>query len=176
VSIRGKLRFVILAIALAAADLISKSLAFSWVESHGVPSSLHYGEKAIEIVPGFFYITKVLNPGGIWGIAQQGILSSVLVVFRAIALPVIAYMALRTPAHDRALLTALALFFAGAIGNLYDNLVHEGGVRDFLDFYLIGREGYHWPTFNIADASICCGVVLILAASVFGRRSEPARA
>ena len=80
-----------------------------------------------------------MEPGGIWGIAQTGKLSTALIVFRAIAIPAIVYLLLRTPASDKLLLLALTLFCAGAVGNLYDNLVFEKGVRDFLDFYLVGE-------------------------------------
>jgi len=170
VTIRGKLPFLLLAIAVAGLDLISKAWAFEAVATRGVSSSLHGGEPAITVVPGFFYIARVWNPGGIWGIAQTGMMSSALVVFRALAIPLILYLGLRTPSRDRILMTALALFCAGAVGNLYDNLTFKEGVRDFLDFYLIGANGYHWPTFNVADASICCGVILVLIETFFGKK------
>lgn len=46
----------------------------------------------------------------------------------------------------------------GAVGNVVDRL-RLGGVTDFLDFY-IGEV--HWPAFNLADAAIFCGVVVLL--------------
>lgn len=172
-SCRGKGLFFAVALALAAADLVSKAWAFGYVEDYGVASALHHTEKAVAVVPGFFYLTRVWNPGGIWGIAQSGALSTALVVFRALAIPALVLLALRTPAADRLLQLALALFCAGAIGNLYDNLAFERGVRDFLDFYLVGENGYHWPTFNLADAAISSGVVLVLVEMLLGRRDAP---
>lgn len=58
--------------------------------------------------------------------------------------------------------TALAfgLVLGGAAGNLFDRL-RFGAVTDFLDFHAYGR---HWYTFNIADAAIVGGMVLILLA------------
>jgi signal peptidase II len=41
------------------------------------------------------------------------------------------------------------------LGNLTDRLMH-GHVIDFLDFHF-GR--YVYPTFNVADAGICVGVI-----------------
>ena len=172
---RGKFLFFAIAAALAAIDLLSKRWAFEWVATDGVSSELHGGEKAIPIIPGFFYLTRVWNPGGIWGIAQTGKLSTALIVFRAIAIPAIVYLLLRTPASDKLLLLALTLFCAGAVGNLYDNLVFEKGVRDFLDFYLVGEHGYHWPTFNVADSCISSGVILVIVEMLFGRRPRPAK-
>ncbi|MFP3014300.1 MAG: signal peptidase II [Arsenophonus sp.] len=46
----------------------------------------------------------------------------------------------------------------GALGNISDRLIH-GFVVDFIDFH-VGI--YHWPTFNIADMSICVGALLIV--------------
>ena len=51
-----------------------------------------------------------------------------------------------------------AAIIGGALGNVVDRL-GDGAVTDFLDFY-IGQ--YHWPTFNLADTFIFCGVFLLL--------------
>ena len=42
-------------------------------------------------------------------------------------------------------------------GNLYDR-IRFGYVIDFLEFYY---RNYHWPSFNVADAAISAGVVLL---------------
>jgi len=63
----------------------------------------------------------------------------------------------RTTGHDLLLCLALGLILAGTLGNLYDRLVF-GGVRDFLDFYLI-----NWPVFNVADCCLVCGAFCLLA-------------
>jgi signal peptidase II len=53
---------------------------------------------------------------------------------------------------------AAGMIVGGAIGNVIDRL-RFGAVADFLDFHLMG---YHWPSFNIADACIVVGVGLLL--------------
>lgn len=55
-------------------------------------------------------------------------------------------------------LLALALILGGALGNLYDRLV-LGHVVDFIVWHY---RQYHWPTFNIADAAISTGAVLLI--------------
>lgn len=62
----------------------------------------------------------------------------------------------RTPRLVQA--AALALVIGGAIGNAIDRLQY-GAVVDFLYFH-IGE--WYWPAFNVADAAICVGVVLML--------------
>jgi signal peptidase II len=60
--------------------------------------------------------------------------------------------------HQRLLPLALSLVLGGAIGNVIDRLVH-GYVIDFIDVHV---AGYHWPSFNIADSAITCGIILLL--------------
>ena len=57
---------------------------------------------------------------------------------------------------------ALALVFGGAIGNFIDR-IRLGYVIDFIDWHM--KDSYHWPTFNVADAAISIGVVLLLIES-----------
>ena len=63
-------------------------------------------------------------------------------------------------AHPRLLPYAIAtgLIVGGAMGNVIDRL-RFGAVADFLDVHI---AGYHWPSFNVADACICTGVMLLL--------------
>ncbi|MDJ0893927.1 MAG: signal peptidase II [Alphaproteobacteria bacterium] len=58
---------------------------------------------------------------------------------------------------------ALASIIGGAIGNVFDRL-RFGAVADFFDFHV---SGYHWPAFNLADAAITCGVILLLWDGLF---------
>ena len=55
--------------------------------------------------------------------------------------------------------TGLVLVFSGAIGNLIDRFLHKE-VIDFIDIFF---ENKHWPAFNVADACITIGVILMLA-------------
>jgi len=74
----------------------------------------------------------------------------------------------RSSVTTRAGTVALGLVLGGAMGNLADRLVrhHGGSVVDFIDFQW-------WPVFNLADAAISCGVVLLLVTGWrdAGRRS-----
>ncbi|MDX1380404.1 MAG: signal peptidase II [Xanthomonadales bacterium] len=65
---------------------------------------------------------------------------------------------------------ALALLIGGALGNLVDRLT-LGYVIDFIDVH---AAGYHWPAFNIADAAITSGVILLLIDAVIDWRRERA--
>jgi signal peptidase II len=58
------------------------------------------------------------------------------------------------------------LLLGGAIGNILDRIRH-GEVTDFVKLPL------GWPPFNLADASITVGIVLLLLLAEQGRRSSP---
>jgi signal peptidase II len=63
----------------------------------------------------------------------------------------------RLPVREGLQIFSLSLILGGAIGNLIDRL-SLGHVIDFIDVYY---ASYHWPVFNIADAAICVGAVLL---------------
>ena len=72
--------------------------------------------------------------------------------------------------HARRTLLAVAygLVLGGALGNLTDRVVrgHRGDVVDFVTLS-------HWPTFNVADACITVGVVLVIVAVLFLHHAPP---
>ncbi len=59
---------------------------------------------------------------------------------------------------SRSEVLALGLVVGGALGNVLDR-VRQGGVTDFVDAHL---GGWHWPTFNMADVAIVCGIGVLL--------------
>jgi len=54
--------------------------------------------------------------------------------------------------------TGLMLVLGGAVGNLWDRVLH-GHV---IDFVLLHAGGYHWPAFNLADSAITVGAAMII--------------
>ena len=66
---------------------------------------------------------------------------------------------------------ALALVLGGALGNILDR-ARLGYVVDFLDLHF--GEFRPFMVFNVADAAITCGVVLLLARSLL-LRDKPAK-
>ena len=63
---------------------------------------------------------------------------------------------------------AFSCIYGGLIGNLIDRIFH-GYVIDFIDFYIFN---YNYPIFNIADASICIGVCLLIYSIYLGEDNE----
>ena len=128
--------------------------------------------ESISVIDGFFNITYVRNTGvafGIFSSISSPAKSALLSLFTAFAAAVVITYSVRSPAHNRLLQIALSLILGGALGNLYDRLAY-GYVVDFLELY---AGSYHWPSFNVADAAISTGVVLLAIEII--RNEAPAR-
>jgi len=93
-----------------------------------------------------------------------------VVLASAAAIAVLFYF-IRTPRNDDRVLGACALLLAGILGNLTDR-VRLGFVVDFI---LVHAGSYHWPTFNVADASISIGALLLAYDLVFASRKTKER-
>jgi signal peptidase II len=65
----------------------------------------------------------------------------------------------------------LGLIIGGALGNAIDRVVH-GAVADYLDLHAFGR---HFFVFNLADAAINVGVVLLILDLLSVSRSPNSR-
>ena len=124
--------------------------------------------QSIEVIPGFFSLTHVLNPGGAFGfLARQSASVRRLIFLGATlgAMGLILYLYRKTPPTYNWLLAGFALIFGGAVGNLIDR-IRMGKVVDFLDFY-IGT--LHWPAFNVADSAVSIGVTIFLFHLIFNK-------
>lgn len=120
-----------------------------------------YGELET-VIPGFFNLTHVRNPGGAFSFLAtlpESLRQSFFLGTGLLAIVLLLLFLRRIDARDGLGATAIGGVLGGAIGNLVDR-VRYGEVVDFLDFRLIG--GYVWPTFNLADCWIVIGVGLLM--------------
>ena len=132
--------------------LLAASSAFSLdqVTKAIVLNRLFYGQS----VPydGFIRITLTSNTGGAFGLFPDQTMALVLASFVAIGILFFLY---RSHSLSSPLLRlSLGLQLGGALGNLVDR-IRLGAVTDFID---VGP----WPIFNVADASIVVGIILLL--------------
>jgi signal peptidase II len=101
---------------------------------------------------GWLTLTYTTNTGAAFGVlADRGILF--LLIGIVVLCVVVAYWRF-LPSRNPALRISLGLQLGGAAGNLLDRLRH-GYVIDFI-------EVRYWPVFNLADASIVVGVLILI--------------
>jgi len=126
---------------------------------------------SITVIPGFFSITHIHNPGGAFGFMANkspGLRNLLFLFLSSLAICLIFYLYKSTPKKYPLLSTSFALILGGAFGNLIDR-IRFGEVVDFLDFYI---GSYHWPAFNVADSAITVGIAIYLFYFIFKKMPE----
>ena len=115
--------------------------------------------EVVRVYEGLLHFSYAENPGIAFGQLQEGGQFGRWMLAGLAGLAVVGLLLyfFRTRRTDDRLLGALALLLAGVAGNLTDR-VRLGHVIDFIDVFI---GSYQWPTFNIADASICAGAALL---------------
>jgi signal peptidase II len=125
-----------------------------------VSSRFYYGE-SVEVIPGFFDLTYVRNPGGAFSLFASGpeaVRMAFFIGAGAVAVGLLLVLYRRLESNALLASAALGTILGGALGNLTDR-IRIGEVIDFLDFHV---AGYTWPTFNIADSCIVIGVTFLI--------------
>ena len=120
----------------------------------------------------FFNITKAYNYGAAFSFLndeggwQRWLFTGISLVV-SIVLSVWLYRMLRS---EKWLSLSIALILGGAIGNLIDRMWY-GYVVDFIQVYW---NTSYFPSFNIADAAITCGTIILLAITLFEKNDDNA--
>ncbi len=158
----NKITYFIIAIVVLIADQASKAWA---------TAKLQFVD-TMEIIPNFFRFTYARNRGVAFSLFADSQFETkwILAGISTMAAIGVGYYLFRSPAGGRRLNTALAFLLAGIVGNLIDR-VRLGEVVDFIDFHWY--ETYTWPTFNIADAAICVGAVLLAIEMIREEKVSP---
>lgn len=122
----------------------------------------------VNVIRGFLDFSYAENPGIAFGQLQEGGSFGrwFFVVLAALAAVAVLFYFFRTARNDDRILGACALLLAGIIGNLTDR-VRLGFVIDFIQVH---AGQYHWPTFNVADASISLGALLLAYDLIFAHK------
>lgn len=153
------LPWLILAVVVGVLDQLTKQL---------VLANLHYGQ--VIPVTSFFDLVLVFNPGAAFSfLADHGGWQRWFFTVLAVVISGWLLMLMYQHRHEKLLPAAFALIIGGAIGNVYDRLLH-GAVVDFLHFHY---AGWSWPAFNLADSAITVGVVLMLWGQFRGHPAQP---
>jgi len=113
-------------------------------------------------VLGTFDLELSRNTGSAFSLFQGR--GPLLAVVAVVLVAVLGTLAWRAPTVGRA--AVLGLIAGGALGNLSDRVFRgdHGAVVDFVDLHF-------WPTFNLADACITVGCVLLVVSLLRAPRS-----
>lgn len=127
---------------------------------------------AIPVIPHFLRITHWTNEGAAFSLfadsASPNVVRWALVSFSSLAALVILIVLVRIGNRITPTTVALALIFAGALGNVHDRIAF-GSVVDFIEVHIFS---YHWPDFNIADSAVVTGACLLLLDSLLTKSKD----
>jgi signal peptidase II len=161
----GKVRLLaLIAIVVLLADVLTKVIGVAELE----------GREPIRILGGLVYLQLIRNPGAAFSLATG--YTWVLTLIAIAVVVVIIRVARRLRSAGWAV--ALGLILGGALGNLGDRVFRapgplQGHVVDTVS--LFAPDGRVWPVFNIADASIVSGGVLLVLLALTGRELDGTR-
>jgi len=124
-----------------------------WLVRVNLPAGATWLPESLEWLSPYARIVHWFNTGAAFGMFQGG--SLVFTVLAFVVIGAIIYYFPQVDKRDWPLRIAMSMQLGGALGNLTDRLTNEGRVTDFLS---VGR----FPVFNIADASISVGTVILL--------------
>jgi signal peptidase II len=137
---------------------------------------MYLGE-SVPVIGDFFRITFTENPGMAFGFDPGSDFKLFISVFSLVASIGLLVYLYTIRYKSLSLKIAIALILGGAVGNVIDRMFYGliydyaplffGKVVDFFDFdffnfSILGRSYDRWPIFNIADAAVSIGVLILL--------------
>lgn len=149
-------------VAIVVADQITKAMVFAAIGPYD----------SVTVIPGFFDLVHVRNEGVAFGlfnsldVPYKRLLTAAMAVAALVGITLYARM---IEPHERLARAGMACIFGGAIGNLIDR-VRQGYVLDFVDLYW---GTWHFWAFNVADAAITVGAILVFADLLLVRKHVP---
>lgn len=181
------IRFLLIVVVMLGADLVSKHWAFEYVA--GTPVRLTRQNSSdpgiipphtpTVMIPGVLSLRLTANTGALFGLGKGS--QAIFIVVSILAVVVIGRVFWCSRPGAWVYHLSLGLILAGALGNLYDR-IRFNAVRDLLLLFpdVMLPFGWRWPggagntlgpreiypwVFNIADAALVVGVILMLVVS-----------
>jgi signal peptidase II len=150
----GRRHRLLLAIVIAVSVVVLDQLTKRWAVSA-------LADGPIVLVDGWLELDLTFNPGAAFS-SLQGI--GPLLAIAAVAVAGWITVLIRRRSTRTGEVVALALILGGAVGNLVDRVTRGDGLLDgaVVDFI----EPSFFPTFNVADAAITVGAVLLVLVTV----------
>lgn len=139
-------------------DFVTKRLA----ETHLLPQHVPH-----RVIGELVRFTLAYNKDAAMGLSLGGYSRVGFAATASVILLVLGVLYHRTAESDRFSALALGLITAGALGNLTDRLMSSRGVVDFID---VGIGNARFYTFNVADAAVTCGAILLALLSLRGSK------
>jgi len=137
-----------------------------WLVRVNIPAGRTWLPESLEWLSPYARIVHWYNTGAAFGLFKEG--GMVFTVLAFIVIGAILYYYPQVERSDWPLRLAMSMQLGGAIGNLIDRLT----IGHVIDFISVGT----FPVFNIADASISLGCVVLLLGVWWNERAQKKKA
>ncbi len=158
--------FFAVTVAGLALDLFTKHLAVANLKA-GVP---------VDVLGPYAQFVLVFNKAAIWGLDPRRILpwfplNGFFFVFTTLAVVVVLAYFSSLKKTDALMQWGISLIMPGALGNLWDRIMHARlGVVDFVRLGI--SDTVYWAIFNMADVYVTFGVIIMLLNFVLESRKQ----
>jgi len=136
------------------------------------------GIDQIPVIENFFNIIRVHNQGVAFGFGNGSAWAPIVFLIVPFVAMFVVTILWRKDMFEGISKWSAPLLLAGILGNLIDRLfqgfwlrgpeelsfferLSHGYVVDFIDIQVPFTNGYHWPSFNVADSCICIAATLL---------------
>jgi signal peptidase II len=133
---------------------------------------------SIRVIGEWLQFRLVYNHGAAFGMKPHSLLPFLHPMFFYVAFSLVAIVLLsvyyrKLGREEGGARLGIALILSGAVGN---NLIDRLFMHKVTDFIDAGIPGYapRWPVFNIADSAVSIGLVLLIFAPMFARKTTDA--
>ena len=143
-------------------------LAIDLFTKYLIQSRFELGE-SVSVFGDSVRLTYILNRGGAFSVSIGS--NAFYIVTSIVVVVLVIYAVWRRLRENMLIDFALAAVIGGAVGNLIDR-IRFGAVIDFIDVDIpnidsLGIQMQRWPVFNVADAAVTVGMMLIIIAVLF---------
>ena len=142
--------------------VIFDQLSKFFIKQYWIENNLFYNQ--INIIGNYLRFVFIENPGIAFGINTSSY-HLYITIFTVLAIIVLIYFLCQLIRADSIECLPWSFILGGAIGNCIDRimvLIPGSGYNGVIDFIDIGLNQYRWYVFNIADASITIGLIILL--------------
>ena len=142
--------------------VIFDQLSKFFIKQYWIENNLFYNQ--INIIGDYVRFVFIENPGIAFGINTSSY-HLYITIFTVLAIIVLIYFLCQLIRADSIECLPWSFILGGAIGNCIDRimvLIPASGYNGVIDFIDIGFNQYRWYVFNIADASITIGLIILL--------------
>lgn len=151
------------------------------------------GTRYITVVEDFFNIIRVHNQGVAFGFGNGSAWAPIVFLIVPFVALFVVTILWKKDLFEGVAKWSAPLLLAGIIGNLIDRLFQgfwlrgpeelsflerlgHGYVVDFIDIQVPFTNGYHWPSFNVADSCICIAATLLFISAFQAEAKEKKKA